>query len=51
MFKNFWYAVEFSHDVVATFMAAHLAGSPSAKSQLEQLAEQPQPEIAAVRRR
>ncbi len=38
-------------DVVATFMAAHLTGSPSAKSQLEQLAEQPQPEIAAVRRR
>ena len=38
-------------DVVTTFMAAHLTGSPPAKSQLEQLAEQPQPEIAAVRRR
>jgi len=38
-------------DIVSTFMSAHLTGSTSAKSQLEQLAEQPQPEIAAVRRR
>ena len=38
-------------DVVASFFDAHLTGSPSAKSQLEHLAEQPQPEIAAVRRR
>jgi len=38
-------------DVVATFLAAHLTSAPSAKSQLDQLAEQPQPEIAAIRRR
>ena len=41
-----------SADVVTTFLGRPpRAASPSAKAQLEQLAEQPQPEIAAVRRR
>lgn len=38
-------------DVVATFLTAHLAGSPVAKARLEELAVQPPSEIAAVRRR
>lgn len=38
-------------DVVATFLTAHLTGSPAAKARLEQVADQPPSEIAAVRRR